>query len=79
MFDRISAFGFKNGTYIDCRMVPSCCWHNGKSTTLEPYQERSIEMCEFCLKHGEGKKWYLQAKKNCTSAVALLRKHGAKE
>ena len=19
-------------------------------------------MCEFCLKHGEGKKWYLQAK-----------------
>ena len=19
-------------------------------------------MCEFCLKHGEGEKWYLQAK-----------------
>ena len=19
-------------------------------------------MCEFCIKHGEGKKWYLQAK-----------------
>jgi hypothetical protein len=25
-------------------------------------------MCEFCLKHGEGEKWYLQAK-NCSDGL----------
>ena len=33
-------------------------------------------MCEFCLKHGEGKKWYLQAKNYSDDLPADLRRAG---
>jgi len=31
-------------------------------------------MCEFCLKHGEGKKWYLQAKNYCEDLLSDVRR-----
>jgi len=31
-------------------------------------------MCEFCLKHGEGKKWYLQAKNYADDLLSDLRR-----
>src|SRR5512137_2429438 len=31
-------------------------------------------MCEFCLKHGEGKKWYLQAKNYSDDLLSDLRR-----
>ena len=30
-------------------------------------------MCEFCLKHGEGKKWYLQAKNYADDLLSDIR------
>jgi Fe-S-cluster-containing hydrogenase component 2 len=32
-------------------------------------------MCEFCLKHGEGKKWYLQAKNYSDDLLSDIRRH----
>ena len=31
-------------------------------------------MCEFCHKHGEGKKWYLQAKNYSEDLLSDLRR-----
>ena len=31
-------------------------------------------MCEFCIKHGEGKKWYLQAKNYAEDLLSDLRR-----
>ena len=31
-------------------------------------------MCEFCLKHGEGKKWYLEAKNYSDDLLSDLRR-----
>lgn len=31
-------------------------------------------MCEFCAKHGDGKKWYLQAKNYSEDLTADLRR-----
>ena len=31
-------------------------------------------MCEFCLKHGEGKKWYLQAKNYSDDLLSDIRR-----
>ncbi|MGA2151707.1 MAG: 4Fe-4S ferredoxin, partial [Geobacteraceae bacterium] len=31
-------------------------------------------MCEFCLKHGEGEKWYLQAKNYSEDMLSDLRR-----
>jgi hypothetical protein len=31
-------------------------------------------MCEFCLKHGEGKKWYLQAKNYSDDLLSDVRR-----
>jgi NAD-dependent dihydropyrimidine dehydrogenase PreA subunit len=33
-----------------------------------------MEMCEFCTKHGEGKKWYLQAKNYSDDLLADVRR-----
>jgi ferredoxin len=33
-------------------------------------------MCEFCTKHGEGKKWYLEAKNYSNSLLSDLRRRG---
>lgn len=33
-------------------------------------------MCEFCTKHGDGKKWYLQAKNYAEELAADLRRQG---
>ncbi|HUS74246.1 MAG TPA: hypothetical protein VMY06_14390, partial [Sedimentisphaerales bacterium] len=31
-------------------------------------------MCEFCLKHGEGKKWYLQARNYSDELLSDIRR-----
>ena len=31
-------------------------------------------MCEFCLQHGEGKKWYLQAKNYADDLLSDVRR-----
>ncbi len=31
-------------------------------------------MCQFCIKHGEGKKWYLQAKNYAEDLLSDLRR-----
>jgi hypothetical protein len=33
-----------------------------------------VGMCEFCLKHGEGKKWYLQAKNYSDDLLSDVRR-----
>lgn len=33
-------------------------------------------MCEFCIKHGEGEKWYLQAKNYSNDLLSDIKRHG---
>ena len=35
---------------------------------------KDVDMCEFCLKHGEGKKWYLQAKNYSDDLLSDVRR-----
>jgi len=46
----------------------------GGSSGREPYDERRIAMCEFCLKHGEGKKWYLQVSNYSEDLLSDIRR-----
>jgi hypothetical protein len=49
--------------------------HLTGTDNLDQRSER-IEMCEFCHKHGEGKKWYLQAKNYSEDLLNDLRRRG---
>jgi len=40
----------------------------------EKLQEKETRMCEFCYKHGEGKKWYLQAENYSEDLMSDLRR-----
>jgi Pyruvate/2-oxoacid:ferredoxin oxidoreductase delta subunit len=44
-----------------------------KPFAVTPHRPGGIEVCEFCVQHGEGKKWYLQAKNYSAELMNLKR------